>query len=371
MKKTIHQKPPTNDFTPKEFFTGVLRHWLLIIVTVTLALSGTLLFYMGYSPSYTSTARILLEDRKSALTKISAVNSAGAQSQQVDAARIVRNQVEFLKSLNLARGVDKIIHFGKIPEFIAETKKEDLDVFAYFATKLKIKMAENSNVIEIAYTANTPKLASKMVNIITDVYKNAKINEDVTTNNGLCEDEFYDVEPVADAADFLYIGELRQLKGVDLLINAFAKLSTEHKDLQLIVIGYGPEEDEYKSMVAKAGIYDHVTFLPPTPAADAFKLAKVQVMPSRAEGLPYMILETIAAKMPLIASDVGGIPEIYGENKSLLFASENEQELYDQMKATIAGTSAQVNKTKILQDYVRENFNVKKMSNDISEFYQQ
>ncbi|MBL1420140.1 MAG: glycosyltransferase family 4 protein [Alphaproteobacteria bacterium] len=190
-----------------------------------------------------------------------------------------------------------------------------------------------------------------------------------TIPNGLSKDEFYKIKPVADAADFLYIGELRMLKGVDLLINAFAKLCKAHKGLKLIIIGYGPEEELFKSMVAKAGIYDHVTFLPPTPAAEAFKLAKVQVMPSRAEGLPYMTLETIAAQMPLIASDVGGIPEIYGEYSDLLFHSEDEAQLFTYMQNTLDGKSEHISKVVDLQKFVKQNFNVEKMARNIINFY--
>lgn len=192
-----------------------------------------------------------------------------------------------------------------------------------------------------------------------------------TIYNGLTQSEFYQVKPNADAADFLYIGELRILKGVDLLINAFAKLCASHKNIKLIIVGYGPEEELFKSMVAKAGIYNHVTFLPPTPAAEAFQLAKVQVMPSRAEGLPYMILETIAAKMPLIASDVGGIPEIYGQHSDLLFQSENEDQLFEQMQNTLGDASEHIAKVDILQKFVKQNFNVEKMSQDITSFYAQ
>ncbi|PCI88733.1 MAG: glycosyl transferase family 1 [Hyphomicrobiales bacterium] len=190
-----------------------------------------------------------------------------------------------------------------------------------------------------------------------------------TIHNGLTRDEFYQIKPVADAADFLYIGELRMLKGVDLLINAFAKLCKSYKGLKLIIIGYGPEEELFKSMVAKAGIYDHVTFLPPTPAEEAFKLARVQVMPSRAEGLPYMTLETIAARMPLIASDVGGIPEIYGEYADLLFHNEDESQLYTYMQNTLDGKSEHIEKVADLQKLVKQNFNVEKMARNITKFY--
>lgn len=201
--------------------------------------------------------------------------------------------------------------------------------------------------------------------------KIAKLNKPYKTiYNGLKADEFYQSTPNKNAADFLYIGELRLLKGIDLLISAFAKLAAKNKSLKLIIIGYGPDADHFKELVAKAGIYDLVTFLPPTPAAEAFELAKVQVMPSRAEGLPYMILETIAAKMPLIASDVGGIPEIYGDNTDLLFESENQEQLFEYMQAALKDDCVHVTKTAELQQYVQKNFNVQKMATDIIEFYQ-
>ncbi len=191
-----------------------------------------------------------------------------------------------------------------------------------------------------------------------------------TVHNGLKPNEFCSIIPNKDAANFLYIGELRMLKGVDLLINAFAKLcSSKTKKLKLIIIGYGPDEDLFKDMVAKLGIYDQVTFMPPMPAAEAFKLAKVQVMPSRAEGLPYMILETIAAKMPLIASHVGGIPEIYGNNANMLFESNNQEALYLHMQAALEQDSLHITKTSALQNYVKQNFCVDKMSNQITNFY--
>jgi glycosyltransferase involved in cell wall biosynthesis len=49
------------------------------------------------------------------------------------------------------------------------------------------------------------------------------------------------------------------------------------------------------------------------PAREAFALGRVMVVPSRAESMPYIVLETVAAGLPLVATKVGGIPEILGE----------------------------------------------------------
>ena len=63
-----------------------------------------------------------------------------------------------------------------------------------------------------------------------------------------------------------------------------------------------------------AGLTGMVEFLPPMPARRAFALARRVVVPSRAESLPYLVLEAAAAGMPVIATRVGGIPEILGDS---------------------------------------------------------
>ena len=63
---------------------------------------------------------------------------------------------------------------------------------------------------------------------------------------------------------------------------------------------------------------DRVAFHPPMPARQAFALARIIVVPSRAEAMPYIVLEALAAGMPMIASAVGGIPEIFGPGSPAL-----------------------------------------------------
>lgn len=183
MKQTLHKKSQPNDFTPKELFSGILRHWLLIILLVALTLGATVLYYMNYTPKYTSTARILLENQNSQLTNLSSINTGGAQANGVDAIRQVANEVQFLKSLGLAKGVNNVMQFSKISEFIAGTKDKKLDVYGYFAKNLQIGKLTDSNVIEISYTATQPKLAASMVTAITDVYKQQKSSQGANANN--------------------------------------------------------------------------------------------------------------------------------------------------------------------------------------------
>ncbi len=65
-------------------------------------------------------------------------------------------------------------------------------------------------------------------------------------------------------------------------------------------------------MTVSHGVADQCVFEPPGPIRRALAQARIMVIPSRAESLPYVILEAAAAAQPLIATDVGGIGEIYG-----------------------------------------------------------
>lgn len=137
--------------------------------------------------------------------------------------------------------------------------------------------------------------------------------------NGLGETEFLPVPPAPDAADFLYIGMMRDLKGPDIFIDAIAQ--TERalgRPLTAVMVGDGDDLPSYRDRIERLGLTHRVTFHPPMPARQAFALARAIVVPSRAEAMPYIVLEALAAGMPMIATSVGGIPEIFPQGSAAL-----------------------------------------------------
>ncbi|ATQ67266.1 MULTISPECIES: glycosyltransferase family 4 protein [Methylosinus] len=131
--------------------------------------------------------------------------------------------------------------------------------------------------------------------------------------NGLRRDEFAPVAPADGAADFLYVGEWRRCKGVDTLIEALALVGAQTGAApRLALVGSGPDEAALRMLAERRGVFGQLTFRPPTPAREALRLGHILVVPSRAESLPYIVLEAIAAGAPLVATRVGGIPEIFG-----------------------------------------------------------
>ena len=89
---------------------------------------------------------------------------------------------------------------------------------------------------------------------------------------------------------------MRDLKGPDIFIDALALAGTRlGRPLKAVMVGDGDDLPRYHAQVRRLGLDGHVRFLPPMPARQAFALAELVVVPSRAEAMPYIVLETLAA----------------------------------------------------------------------------
>jgi glycosyltransferase involved in cell wall biosynthesis len=169
--------------------------------------------------------------------------------------------------------------------------------------------------------------------------------------NGISERDFGRIPVRADGVDFAYIGMLRDLKGPDVFINAFAEAERlVGRPLSGLIIGDGPDLERYRRMVEQKGLGRRIDFRPAMPIAQAFALSDIVVVPSRAEAMPYIVLEALAAEKTIIASRVGGIPEILGADSEALieagradlFGSAMAKALTDPdwSKRTMPGTDA-------------------------------
>ena len=145
--------------------------------------------------------------------------------------------------------------------------------------------------------------------------------------NGVSPDEFEPVALAPDATDLIYIGELRDIKGVDILVDAIGLLHKQGRAVTATLVGHGPDGDKLKAQAERLGVGKAVRILPAMPARQAQALGRIMVMCSRAESLPYVVLEAAASTKPLIATKVGGIPEIYGPLTNTLVPPENAQAL--------------------------------------------
>jgi glycosyltransferase involved in cell wall biosynthesis len=142
-------------------------------------------------------------------------------------------------------------------------------------------------------------------------------------HNGVSRVEFEPVALQPDATDLIFIGEFRPVKGIDVLIDAVAQLHRAGRTVTATVVGDGPERAALMAQAERLGLTQAIRFLPAMPARKAQALGRVMVVSSRAESLPYVVLEAAASAKPLIATRVGGIPEIYGPLTNTLIPPED------------------------------------------------
>lgn len=111
----------------------------------------------------------------------------------------------------------------------------------------------------------------------------------------------------------LFVGRLIYDKGIYELAHTFITISKRYPNFNLILIGEELEKEKLESKFRDNGILDRVQFkgvIPYTEIANYMKASDLLVLPSWAEGLPNVVMEAMATGLPVIATDVGGIPEI-------------------------------------------------------------
>jgi glycosyltransferase involved in cell wall biosynthesis len=186
--------------------------------------------------------------------------------------------------------------------------------------------------------------------------------------NGLRPADFTLAKPSATATDILFIGELRRIKGVDILLEALAEFKSGHP-VTATIVGSGPDSEQLKAKAAALGLDHLVTFTGAMPAREAFALGRIMVVPSLAESFPYVVLEAAAAGLPLISTNVGGIPEIVAGTDTGLIAPESVPALVDALNATLGDETAAADRARRLRAKVERCFTVAAMTDAVLNFY--
>jgi glycosyltransferase involved in cell wall biosynthesis len=108
-----------------------------------------------------------------------------------------------------------------------------------------------------------------------------------------------------------FIGRLHKIKGFELLIDAAKKVIREHSRAVFLIVGDGPNEYEYKRKILKYGLENNFYFVGFQKDVISYILKMdFVVLSSQSEGFPNIILEAYACQKPVIATRVGGVPEI-------------------------------------------------------------
>jgi len=146
--------------------------------------------------------------------------------------------------------------------------------------------------------------------------------------NGIGERDFELIPTRSDAVHYIYVGMLRDLKGPDLFVEAFAKAERIlGRPLSAVMVGDGPDRDRYRDMMIERGLGKRISMLPAMRVQQAFAMSQNLVVPSRAEAMPYIVLEGLGAGKTIIATRVGGIPEALGRDSPALVNPDDSDDL--------------------------------------------
>ena len=174
--------------------------------------------------------------------------------------------------------------------------------------------------------------------------------------NGVTAGEFDPVVKAADATDVVYVGEFRHIKGADLVIDAVARLRADGKPVTLTLAGDGEEIEALKAQVRSHGLNEAVRFIGHVKARYGFSKGELLVVPSRGDSMPYVVIEAGAAGIPMIAANVGGIPEIFGTHTDALFAPSNVGAMADAIKTALDDPAAALERAKSLRERISRHF---------------
>ncbi|WP_201313960.1 glycosyltransferase [Dyella sp. EPa41] len=137
----------------------------------------------------------------------------------------------------------------------------------------------------------------------------------------------------------LYVGNLKDSKGCLDLLETFPHVLTTHPDTRLLFIGTGPCKDALLQRAAALGCADRVRLVGAIEhfaLGDWFRAANLLCLPSHNEGVPNVVLEAMACGTPVVATRVGGIPEVLPDHAGMLVPAHDRIALRGALIAALA-----------------------------------
>ena len=139
------------------------------------------------------------------------------------------------------------------------------------------------------------------------------------------------LDVAADTRLVLFVGHLVPVKALDVLLRAWARLLRDQPaaatTTRLVLIGEGDERATLQRLAVQEGVAEHIAFLGPRPqpvVADWLAAADLLCLPSHAEGSPNVVVEALASGVPVVASRVGGIPDLVDDGVNGLLVAPGD-----------------------------------------------
>lgn len=166
------------------------------------------------------------------------------------------------------------------------------------------------------------------------------------------------------------VGRLMRVKNYTCLLRAFSMIAGEFNGVKLLLVGDGPDKNKMELLAKELNISDMVMFMGTRPDInELLSVMDVFVLPSISEGISLSILEAMASHVPVIASNVGGNPEIINNENGMLFSSDDHVELSGALRILIEEPSRRKEFSISGRRSVEEKFALKRMVKDYENLY--
>ena len=153
-----------------------------------------------------------------------------------------------------------------------------------------------------------------------------------TIYNGVNFSKFTPSAEKFDETSLIFIGNIIKTKGIYELVNAANILIKSGRHFHLHIVGNGPEIDNIKALIATNNLQQNVTVhgtVNHHQVVDLLQKCHALILPSYQEGVPNVIMEAFACGIPVVATKVGGIPEVVNDNNGVLINHHNEADIVE------------------------------------------
>ena len=166
-------------------------------------------------------------------------------------------------------------------------------------------------------------------------------------------------------------GRLVQLKGIEYLFQAVAALRQEFPSLRVEIAGYGPEREKLEAATARLGLSGSVVFLGwIRDLSSVLPRWDVYVMPSLEEGFPIAALDAMAAGLPVVATSVGGVPELIEDGVTGWLAPPGDAEaLASRVRLLLSNPEMRLQMGRAGHARVRDHFGAARMAQNFTQLY--
>lgn len=188
--------------------------------------------------------------------------------------------------------------------------------------------------------------------------------------NGVNIEEFCPISTSPKEFTVISTSRFLRRKGIEHLIDAFARFVRTNDCGKLVLVGSGDLENEYREQVQQLGVQDRVEFTGPVSHKEIpslYRKADVFVLPSLNEGMSNSLLEALASGLAVIATDTGGTKELVGDENGTIVKMQSSQDilkalerihkdkgLLERMKLASRNRAEKMSWSRVAEEYINE-----------------